>query len=172
MHYDKTAVTLHWVIGLAIVGQFSLGILMQELPKGGDGARAWWFNVHKSIGITLGALIVLRFLWRLTHPAPELPRALPAWQRFAATMSHYGLYACMLMLPLSGFLGSVFSGYPIKVFGMALPNFGLAWAAGKQFMAAMHQTAAWIFAVLVAVHVGAALSHLVRRDGVFRRMWV
>jgi cytochrome b561 len=172
MRYDRTAVVLHWVIGLAILGQFALGLVMQEIPKGGDGARAWWFNVHKSIGITLGALVMLRLLWRLTHRPPTLPAFIPAWQRFAASLSHYGLYACMLVLPLSGYLGSSFSGYPIRYFGTALPHWGWEWAAAKQFMSALHQTAAWCFLILVSLHIAAALRHLVRADGIVRRMWI
>jgi cytochrome b561 len=172
MRYDRTAVFLHWTIGLAILGQFALGVLMQEVPKGSDGARAAWFNVHKSIGITLGALVVLRLLWRASHAPPPLPARLPAWQSVGAKASHYGLYACMLVMPLSGYLGSTFSGYPIKYFGYTLPHWAWAWPAAKQFLAALHSSTAWCFVVLVTLHVGAALWHLVRADGVFRRMWI
>jgi len=172
MRYDRTAVLLHWVIGLAIVGQFALGLAMQEVPKGVDGARAWWFNLHKSIGITLGVLVALRLLWRLGHRPPSLPGFVPRWQRLAASLSHYGLYACMLVLPLSGYLGSSFSGYPIRYFGIALPLWIPQWGAGKQLMSALHQSAAWCFLVLVSLHVGAALRHLVRADGIMRRMWI
>jgi cytochrome b561 len=79
----------------------------------------------------------------------------------------------MLLLPVSGFLGSVFSGYRIKYFGFTvLPNHGLASPVAKNFMSAVHETAAWTFAALVALHIAAALWHLLRRDGIFRRMWI
>ncbi|HEX2200246.1 MAG TPA: cytochrome b [Burkholderiales bacterium] len=170
MRYDRTAVILHWVVGLAVLAQFALGWWMLGVPKGGDGERAWWFNLHKSIGMTLGALVLLRLAWRLRGAPPGLP--LPAWQRFAAEASHWGLYACMLTLPLSGFLGSVFSGYPIRYFGLRLPDAALASAPLKNLMSAVHETAAWALAALLALHIGAALWHLARRDGVFRRMWI
>jgi cytochrome b561 len=171
MRYDRTAIVLHWVIGLAILGQFALGWWMLDLPKGADGSRAWWFNVHKSIGMTLGALVVLRLLWRASHAAP--PLSLPGWQKLAAEVSHWGLYACMLVLPLSGSLGSLFSGYRIRYFGWTLlPNHGFASPAAKNLMAAVHETAAWTFAALVALHIAAAFWHLLRRDGIFRRMWI
>jgi len=169
--YDRFAVILHWTVGLAVLGQFALGWWMLELPKGGDGTRAWWFNVHKSIGITLAAFVVLRLSWRATHAAPALPAGMPAWQRLAASASHAGLYACMLILPLSGYLGSSFSRYPIKYFGMPLPHWGWEWAAAKNLMSAVHETAAWALAALITLHVGAALWHLMRGDGVIRRMW-
>ncbi|HYG56393.1 MAG TPA: cytochrome b [Burkholderiales bacterium] len=169
--YDRFAVILHWTVGLAVLGQFALGWWMLALPKGGDGTRAWWFNVHKSIGITLAAFVVLRLIWRATHAAPALPAGMPAWQRLAASASHAGLYACMLILPLSGYLGSSFSRYPIKYFGMPLPHWGWEWAAAKNLMSAVHETAAWALAALITLHVGAALWHLMRGDGVIRRMW-
>ncbi|TAK80536.1 MAG: hypothetical protein EPO20_27445 [Betaproteobacteria bacterium] len=106
MRYDRTAVVLHWVIGLALLGQFALGHWMHDLPKDPEGVRAWWFSVHRSIGIVLGALVVVRLLWRMSHPVATL--VVPAWQRLAAWAAHYGLYACMLALPLSGFLGWLF----------------------------------------------------------------
>ena len=170
--YDRVAVFLHWAIGLAILLQFALGWWMLDLPKGPDGVRAWWFNLHKSIGITLAAVVVLRLLWRKTHRPPALPGDLPPWQRFAAAFSHAGLYACMLVLPLSGYLGSSFSGYPVKLFGVPLWSWSGAWPAGKNLASAVHETAAWTLAALLAFHVGGALWHALRRDGILRRMWI
>jgi len=169
--YDRFAILLHWLVGMAVFAQFALGWWMIELPKGGDGARAWWFNVHKSVGITLAAFVVLRLLWRATHAAPPLPGALARWQRMAASASHIGLYACMLVLPLSGYLGSSFSGYPIKYFGAALPHWGWDWPAAKALMSAIHLTAAWVLCALIGVHLAGALWHLARRDRLFFRMW-
>lgn len=168
--YDRIAVWLHWAVGLAVLGQFALGWWMLDIPKDGSGERAWWFNVHKSIGMTIGAAVVFRLIWKATHPAPAL--LLPSWQRFAASASHYGLYACMLVLPLSGYLGSSFSGYPVKYFGFALPAWSPAWPAAKNLMSAVHETSAWTLCALLLLHVAAALWHLLRADGVFRRMWI
>jgi cytochrome b561 len=156
---------------LAILGQFALGWWMIDVPKDPPGVRAWWFNLHKSIGITLAALVVLRLLWRLGHPGPSLPGTLPRMQRIAAAGTHWALYACMLVMPLSGYLGSSFSKYPIKYFGNALPHRGWDWPAAKAFLSNVHLAAAWLLAALIAVHVVAALWHALRRDGLFSRMW-
>jgi cytochrome b561 len=156
---------------LAILGQFALGWWMIDVPKDPPGVRAWWFNLHKSIGITLAALVVLRLLWRLGHPGPSLPGTLPRMQRIAAAGTHWALYACMLVMPLSGYLGSSFSKYPIKYFGNALPHWGWDWPAAKAFLSNVHLAAAWLLAALIAVHVVAALRHALRRDGLFSRMW-
>jgi len=167
--YDRTSILLHWAVGVAILAQFALGWWMLDVPKDPPGVRAWWFNLHKSVGITLAAFVVVRLLWRLTHRAPELP--LPRAQRLAASWTHAGLYVCMLLLPASGYLGSSFSRYPIKYFGAPVPHWGWDWPAAKALMSAVHLCAAWVLAALVAAHIAAALWHLMRRDGLFSRMW-
>lgn len=163
--------TLHWIVGAAIVAQFALGWWMLEVPKDPPGARAGWFNLHKSIGITLAAFVVFRLLWRMRHAPPPLPGALPAAQRFAAAWTHRALYGCMLAMPLTGYLGSSFSGYPIKYFGMALPHWGWSWPAAKSLMSGVHWAAACLLGALIALHVAAALWHALRRDGLFARIW-
>jgi cytochrome b561 len=144
---------------------------MLDVPKDPPGVRAGWFNLHKSIGITLAGLVVLRVLWRLGHPGPSLPGTLPRMQRIAAAGTHWALYACMLVMPLSGYLGSSFSRYPIKYFGNALPHWGSDWPAAKALMSNVHLAAAWLLAALIVLHVLAALWHALHRDGLFSRMW-
>jgi cytochrome b561 len=169
--YDRTTVLFHWIVGIAVLAQFALGWWMIDIPKDPPGVRAWWFNVHKSIGITLAAFVVIRLLWRLSHPAPVLPGTLPRLQRIAATTTHWALYACMVIMPASGYLGSSFTRYPIKYFGNTLPHWGWDWPAAKTLLSAIHFTTACILGALIALHVAAALWHLLRRDGLFSRMW-
>lgn len=170
--YTRVAVTLHWLIAALVVTQLVLGWLMIEIPKQPVGVRAYWFNLHKSIGITIALLVLVRIAWRLRHPAPPLPASVPAWQRRAAAASHALLYACLLGMPLVGFLGSTFSGYPIKYFGILLPQWGFKSPSLKDFFSAVHLGFAWIFMTSIALHTGAALKHLlINRDGVFWRMW-
>ena len=171
LRYDRIAMALHWIIAVGVLSQIALGWWMIDIPKQPPGVRAYWFNLHKSIGMTLGVLIVLRLSWRLTHRPPPLPSATPPWQARAARASHMLLYACMLAMPLAGYLGSVFSGYPIKYFGSTLPSWGWKDEALKQLFSTVHYAAALTFIALIAVHVIAALKHwLIDRDGVFHRM--
>src|ERR671938_553375 len=79
--YTRTAIVLHWLIGLAVFAQIGLGLWMIGIPKTPPGIRAYWFNVHKSIGITIGLLVLVRLAWRLAHRPPELPMSLARWQR-------------------------------------------------------------------------------------------
>jgi cytochrome b561 len=169
VRYTRIARLLHWLLAAALLYQLALGWWMLDVPKSPPGLRAGWFNWHKSIGITIALVVLARLAWRLAHPAPA-HAALPAWQQRAATTSHVLLYACMATIPLAGYLGSVFSGYPVRYFGVVLPAWAAAWPAGKQAMSALHYAAVWLFMGLVALHVAAALWHWRRHDGVAQRM--
>lgn len=169
--YDRVAMTLHWLVAIGVIAQILLGLWMIDIPKLPAGVRAYWFNLHKSIGITLGVLIVLRLAWRATHRPPPLPSTMPRWQVRAAGASHLLLYACMIAMPLAGYLGSVFSGYPIRYFGLTLPGWGWKDEALKDFFSSVHFITALLLMLLITLHVLAALKHLwIDRDGVFHRM--
>jgi len=171
VRYDRVAMTLHWLVAIGVLGQIALGWWMLDIPKQPVGVRAYWFNLHKSIGLTVGVLIVLRLAWRLAHPPPALPSTLPRWQVKAAHASHLLLYACMIAMPLAGYLGSVYSGYPIRYFGLSLPGWGGKDEALKELFSTVHLFASFAFLSLIKLHVLAALKHLfIDRDGVFHRM--
>jgi len=121
--YTTTAIVLHWGIALLVVVQFTWGWWMQEIPKQPVGPRVDAFNLHKSMGLALLALMLIRLAWRLGHRPPALP-AMPAWQAGLAQTTHVLLYVVLSLQPLSGYLGSEWSGYPVKFFGATLP----AWA--------------------------------------------
>jgi cytochrome b561 len=170
--YTRTAVILHWLIAICVIAQIALGLWMIGIPKDPPGLRAWWFNLHKSIGLTLGILILVRVGWRLTHRAPPLPDTMPRWERIAASANHLLLYACMIVQPVSGYLGSSFTKYPIIYFGNKLPHWGWDAPALKAICSTVHLTSATLLIALIALHIAAALKHrFVDRDRVFQRMW-
>jgi cytochrome b561 len=169
-HYTRMAIALHWLLAIGLIYQLWLGVWMEDIPKTPPGLRAEWFNWHKSIGIVLGLLIVWRGIWRLTHRPPELPDTMPLWQTWAASANHALLYICMVAMPLSGFLGSSFTAYPIKFFGTPLPRLWEASADLKEVFSALHTACSYVFMVTIAVHILAALLHMVRRDGIAKRM--
>jgi cytochrome b561 len=163
---------LHWLVAALVFGQLALGWWMIGLPDLPRGVQAPWYNLHKSIGLTIGMLMLARLWWRARHAAPSLPASLPRWQARAARANHAALYACLLLMPLSGYLGSVFSGYPIRYFGTALPQWGWASPPLKAFFSGVHFATVCLLVALIALHLAAALKHLlVTRDGVFARMW-
>lgn len=168
--YDRFSILLHWLMAVLLLAQIALGWWMQDLPKDNTGTRAWWFNAHKSMGMTLGLLALVRVTWaaRRARVQPVPMRA--ALQAIART-SHALLYGLMLVLPLSGFLGSVFSGYPVRFFGLRLPQMAERWDAAKELFSGIHEAASWALVALIALHLLAALHHqLIRRDRLLQRM--
>ena len=167
--YTRTAVVLHWLVAALFLGQFAWGWLMQEIPKSPPGMRADAFNVHKSIGLCLLGLMVFRLGWRIAHRPPALP-AMPAWQARLARVTHVALYVALIVQPIAGYLGSVWSGYPVKWFGITLPAWGSKSAMLKDAMSEVHLVTSFVLLTLVALHVAGAAYHALRGDGLLARM--
>lgn len=169
--YSGTAVVLHWLIALAVLGQIAFGWYLQLVPRLTPD-RTIFVNFHKSTGLMIGALIVFRLVWRLTHKPPPLPPSMPAWERNAARASHALLYACMLIMPVAGYTASNFSKFGVKFFNaVLLPPWGADDRNIYAFFNGVHVATSYIFVTLIAIHVLAALKHLMfPRHGVFRRM--
>jgi cytochrome b561 len=169
--YPATAVALHWVLALLVFVLYGLGWYMVGIPKGTPPV-AYYYNLHKSIGIVAALPIVWLILWRASHVPPPLPGSLPAWQARAAHTNHLLFYICLVVLVVSGFIESNFTKFGVRFFGYPLPRLFaedqiLYWIFNR-----IHVYTSYVFAALVAVHIAAALKHLfVNRDGVFQRMW-
>lgn len=167
--YDRLTVLLHWLMAALILAQIGLGLWMVDLPKDDSGQRAGWFNVHKSVGMVLLLLIALRIAW-----LPWRPRVAPAtrgWQHRAAGAGHALLYLLMLIVPLSGFLGSVFSRYPIRFMGMRLPRLAAPWDAAKEVLSVVHLVSVYTLMVMVILHLLAFAYHqFVLKDRLLMRM--
>jgi cytochrome b561 len=169
--YTPGAKGLHWLLAALLLGQIAFGWFLTTIPRGSP-VRGYYVNLHKSTGLTLAALILIRILWRATHAAPPLPSFMPTWERSVARSSHRLLYLAMIVLPLSGYLASNFSKYGIKLFNaVSLPPWGSNDPQLYALLNGTHVATAYIFAGLIVIHVLAALRHAMRRDGVFARMW-
>ena len=169
--YDRVTVTLHWLIGLALLAQIGFGFLLDDIAPRGTPDRAATINLHKSLGIVLGVLILARLGWRLRHKPPAWPATMSAFQQRAATFGHRALYACMLVMPLSGYVASNFSKHGIRFFGVMLKPWGPDLPQVYDFLGGVHGVTALVFALLIVGHVAMALKHaLMDRDGVFSRI--
>jgi cytochrome b561 len=169
--YTGTAAALHWLIAALVLAMIVLGWSMQAIPKVPVGPRVNAFNLHKSIGLTILALMVLRTAWRAAHPAPALP-PMPLWQARLAQTVHVLLYVCLFIQPLTGYLGSVFSGYPVKIYGIVLPSWGAKNDALKEAMSVAHLVNSGLLVGAIGLHLAGALKHaLLDRDRLLRRMW-
>ncbi|WP_118183494.1 cytochrome b [Paraburkholderia phosphatilytica] len=169
--YTRTAIAFHWLIALLIVCGFALGWVMTDIP-GFTPTKLRYFSWHKWIGVTVFALAVLRILWRATHGAPPLPRRMSAWQRAAANLTHFALYALMIVIPVSGYLYSSAANVPVVYLGLIpLPRLIAPDPVLKVVLKDVHITLNYVLLVLVCVHVLAALKHqLIDRDGLLARM--
>ncbi len=182
--WGSTAKSLHWVVALLILCIVPVGFLMAAtygaVLKYADVRPVGIVlqQVHMTLGFTILALVVGRLIWRARNAVPAAPADQPAWQRGLGRLTHYGLYAVLLLFPLSGWASvSVFRGVPIWFFGWQfippiLPALPLQHAYGYGFFARIHGLCWKVGAGLLALHLLAALwHHLVRRDGVLLRMW-
>jgi cytochrome b561 len=169
--YTRTAMTLHWLIALAVLGQIAFGWYLQLVPRGVP-ERTIFVNFHKSTGLVIAVLIVFRLGWRLTHRPPALPLSMPAWERSAAHVNHVLLYACMLIMPIAGYTASNFSRFGVKFFNAVLfPPWGVDDRSIYAFFNGLHVGTSYVFVTLIALHALAALKHLVfPRHGILRRM--
>lgn len=170
--YGRTARVLHWLIAILLLLQFVFGWWLGDIPRN-TPARGYFVNLHKSTGLIIGLLILLRLYWRLRHPPPPLSAMMARWQQRLAAASHHGLYLCMVVMPLSGYMASNFSRHGVKFFNViTLPPWGsddkLVYAVFNQ----VHKTTAVLLLALVLLHVVAALWHGLRRGGIFSRIWL
>lgn len=165
---------MHWVLGLALIGLFGVGLYMTGLPF--SPQRLKLYNWHKWAGVTLLALSVLRLLWRLTHRPPALPaniqKAMPRWQVLAHHGTHGLLYGLFFAVPLIGWAYSSAAGFPIVLLGLwQLPDFVPVSKELAEAIKPWHQISAFAMAGLVVLHVAAALKHhVIDRDGLLKRM--
>ena len=169
--YTTTAIVLHWLIATAVVGLIGWGWWMQTIPKAPVGPRVDAYNLHKSIGMTVLLLMLVRIGWRARHrPPPFMP--MPRWQAQLAQAVHVLLYVCLIVQPLSGYLGSAFSGYPVRFFGIVLPAWVPKHDMLKDAFSVVHLVNSWVLVGALALHVAGTVKHaLLERDGSFRRIW-
>jgi cytochrome b561 len=167
--YTWTAIAFHWGIAILIVASFTLGLYMVELKL--SPAKLKLYSWHKWLGVTIWMLVVLRLLWRATHEPPPLP-AMPAWQRRAAAFAHWLLYLLLLVIPVSGWLFSSASGFPVVYLGvLRLPDLVAKDKGLAEVLHEVHELLNYILLAVVIVHVVAAIKHhLVDRDPVLHRM--
>ncbi len=176
--YGVVAMVLHWTMAVCFVGQIGIGIAMTILPLT-DPLTFPLYQTHKSLGIMLFGLAVLRLVWRLADAPPALPPQLPLWQVRASKAVHFGLYACFIVMPSLGWVIVSASPYgiPTYFFGLVeLPHLGFVVASpAKQSLGDMasfaHWFLAWVVSLMILGHIGAALwHHFWLGDDVLRRM--
>ena len=169
--YDTLAILFHWTVAVLIVVNVLVAWSLDNFDHH-DPVHDKILAVHKSIGVTILALAVLRLIWRLTHPAPLLPEATPRWKRIAARTDQALLYAVMFVMPLSGLIDAGAFAQPVHFFFLfdLPPLVGHDEPLGHAAFA-VHKATAIILYALLLLHAAAALHHhYVLKDGILRRM--
>ncbi|MBM3604085.1 MAG: cytochrome b [Alphaproteobacteria bacterium] len=170
--YDTTARVLHWLVAVLVLLMAAAGLTM--IREGiGRGLQDLLYIFHKNVGTALIVIVALRLFWRLTHGAPPLPVSVPPWQRLAARLSHWALYGLLIIMPLSGYVRVRAGGFPVEALdALGLPTLVPRSRSLAEAASSVHAVAATTLIAVVALHVAAALHHaLIRRDGVWQRMW-
>lgn len=167
--YTRVAIWLHWLIGLAVITNIGLAMLTEDLPREAHRAA---MGVHKSLGMTILALTVLRILWRLTHKPPPRPPSVKTWERWASGLVHFLFYALLILLPLSGWVWMSAADRPIDFFGLfTIPSIVTPDREVADVLHDRHETVGITMLALVALHILAALKHqFVDRDRLTSRM--
>jgi cytochrome b561 len=167
-HYHPVSKALHWAIVLLVVAEFIVAWTMPEIRRGAPTALT---NLHMSFGVTILLLMIVRAIWRFTHPAPPmLPVA--RGQRILAKATHDLLYLLLFLTPLAGWAFASGRGWGIVLYGsIPLPSIATPGSALASFAREAHELCATAVLVLVGLHVLAALyHHYVVKDGTLLRM--
>ena len=160
----------HWVIAALILAQFVIGSVAEEMKL--TPAKLDLFVWHKSIGVTILALAVLRLLWRLANPPPAMPAGTPRWEQRLAALGHWALYALIFVVPISGWLVSDASRVPFKAyFVLPMPDLIETSRSLQEAAEEVHEVLTMTLLVVFIVHITAALRHhFLLHDDVLRRM--
>ncbi|MGL5720290.1 MAG: cytochrome b [Alphaproteobacteria bacterium] len=161
----------HWVMGVLLISMLGAGLWMEQLPP--SDMKWFVYGIHKSTGLMLLLVVVLRLGWRLMHKIPAYPTDMPCYQKSLSSLTVWALYGLMFAMPVTGFVMSAFGGHPVPFFGLFTIS---AVAEGPTAIGSLshqlHTVLGWSFVALLVLHVlGALYHHWIRRDALLRRMW-
>lgn len=169
-YWNGVARFLHWTMALLIAAQATLGWIGHDMVR--SQAKLELMTAHKSLGITLLLLVLLRLLWRATHAAPPHPAGAPRWELLAARLSHAALYLLLIAIPLSGWLAASTSLVPWKLWWVIpWPDIAPVNEQLHEVAEELHEVLVNVLIAVLVVHVGAALQHhFFRHNDVLLRM--
>lgn len=170
VNYSSGSKLIHWFVALIVICMLAGSFFLDDLPEQYQSSA---YMLHKSFGLTVLFLMIIRLFWIAYSGKPALPASVPVWQKFLSRLVQYSLYFFVILMPISGWIMSVaanripsyFTLFSVPFPGIG-PNEELA-----DFMVQVHNTIAWIIIVLLVLHVaGAFKHHFIDKDEVLRRM--
>ncbi len=162
---------LHWIVAVMVIATIPIGVIMLQ-----DGlsrpTQDLLFILHKNGGVLIFLLVIMRLAWRVAAPAPAMPSTMPDWQARAAKLVQGTLYALLIVMAVSGYVRVRAGGFPVEALdALGLPDFVPRSEALAERAQSIHATARFPLAALIVLHIGAAMKHLIARDGVFGHIW-
>ena len=170
--YAASSRMLHWITVLLLLAIIPLGIWIAFFEPADENFKMRLYNLHESLGVLVFLLVLLRIVNRHRNPPPPLPGDLPASMRLAAHATHVGLYALLILMPLTGFLATNAWGFPLSLLGvLPIPSpLGKDEAIAK-VLSLLHLCGAIAIGLLILGHLAGVVHHpFIRRDGLLRRM--
>jgi len=169
-HYPATSKWLHWLVAACVLTTAPVAIAMHRVGEG--PTQDMLYNLHKSLGVLILVLMILRLINRLVVGAPMPDPGIEPWQKTVSSAVHGSLYVLLLVMPVVGYIANSAYGASTPFFGLFdLPMIVQKNEALATQLFAAHRWAGWLLIVLVLMHIGAALQHhFIRRDDVLRRM--
>jgi cytochrome b561 len=163
--------TLHWGMAVVVIGMLWVGLWMTSLSP--SDTKWSFYAIHKSTGLMVLFLALLRLGWRLLGRVPTYPPDMPLYQKSLSSLTVFALYALMFAMPLTGFVMSAFGGYPVPFFGLfTIPALAEGKTAASDIGSQLHTVLGWSFITLLIFHtLGACYHHWIRRDALLARMW-
>lgn len=169
--YHKSIITLHWLIAVIVFILIALGLNMVDIERG-TPERAFYYNLHKSFGVTLLFLMMTRIYLRVRFKSPPLPSSISLIQKTLARTSHFILYLSLVLMPLSGLIASQFTKYGVKYFGLfKIPPLFTENKFYYDLFQNLHKAFAIVIMIMVSIHILAAIKHIfVDKDDIFQRI--
>lgn len=168
--YSAGSKWLHWIVAVLVLMMLSFGFFLDDVPEQFQGTA---YMMHKSIGLTIFFLMIVRLFWILYTGKPDLPFSVPRWERILSKFVQMSMYVFLFAMPLAGWVMSVandrvptfFGLFPMPLYGIPVDKELGEWMAGA------HEIIAYILIVLIALHIAGALKHqFIDKDKVMRRM--
>lgn len=171
--YGLVARVFHALISVMMIGQLVVGFWMVGLPSGEKG---FYYANHKTFGLVLLLLVLLRLMWRLANPLPRFPATIHWYQQGMARLLQRGFYLVMLLLPITGWIFSTLAGFLPTFPGLGHVAFpGLSadsdWGQLRVWTHNLHAQLGWLLVGMIMIHVLIAIYHLIQKDGIFERIF-
>lgn len=156
--YSLALRILHWLIGLMLLVMIGVGWYMASLPMESE-LKYEIYPVHKSFGLTVLGLVIIRIIVRFFSNNPPLPEGLATWERWLTKTTHFLFYLLMLVIPLVGFMSSDFQNFQVEFFGYEIPEIFTNNEGYAEIMHELHETFAYFLLLLIILHVAGTIKH-------------